>query len=195
MKCDSFGLIFGVNSFVALLMQSLLTRIVNDKRGFAMGVRNAFLVYAGLHLVIAAIFLCSVIFTLLCYFKNTKNTFASIPPRKYGVVQRFDDEGFIETDSNETSSSHEDATSSIIDGEGGGTSKMDVNANFMKALQKAQSHYELQTPPPLAFPSFSLAESFSTSINNMRARGFTVNVSEPPRVVSSRRTKLYSANF
>uniref|UniRef100_A0AC35FRJ2 Uncharacterized protein n=1 Tax=Panagrolaimus sp. PS1159 TaxID=55785 RepID=A0AC35FRJ2_9BILA len=65
MVCDSYGLVFGVNSFIALIMQSALTRIVSDKRGLGMQVRDAFLVYASLHALIAIIFLISVIYTII----------------------------------------------------------------------------------------------------------------------------------
>lgn len=68
MVCDSYGLVFGVNSFIALVLQSLLTRIVSDKRGLGMQVRDAFLVYASLHAVIAIIFLISVIYTVICWY-------------------------------------------------------------------------------------------------------------------------------
>uniref|UniRef100_A0AC34FDS1 Thiamine transporter 1 n=1 Tax=Panagrolaimus sp. ES5 TaxID=591445 RepID=A0AC34FDS1_9BILA len=68
MVCDSYGLVFGVNSFIALIMQSLLTRVVSDKRGLGMQVRDAFLVYASLHALIAMIFLISVIYTVVCWY-------------------------------------------------------------------------------------------------------------------------------
>uniref|UniRef100_A0A914PFU6 Uncharacterized protein n=1 Tax=Panagrolaimus davidi TaxID=227884 RepID=A0A914PFU6_9BILA len=68
MVCDSYGLVFGVNSFIALIMQSALTRIVSDKRGLGMQVRDAFLVYASLHALIAVIFLVSVIYTVICWY-------------------------------------------------------------------------------------------------------------------------------
>ncbi|EFO12334.1 hypothetical protein LOAG_16198, partial [Loa loa] len=40
MVSESYGLIFGLNSFVALILQALLTVIVVDKRGFGMTVRS-----------------------------------------------------------------------------------------------------------------------------------------------------------
>ena len=70
MVCDSYGLVFGVNSFIALILQSALTRIVTDKRGFGMQVRDAFLVYASLHAIIAVIFSISVLYTVICYCCN-----------------------------------------------------------------------------------------------------------------------------
>ncbi|VDM94256.1 unnamed protein product [Onchocerca ochengi] len=43
MVSESYGLIFGLNSFVALILQALLTMIVVDKRGFGMAVRPQFI--------------------------------------------------------------------------------------------------------------------------------------------------------
>lgn len=67
MVCESYGLVFGTNSFIALIMQSILTVIVTDKRGLALHVRQQYLIYAGLHMAIATIFLCSVIYTVMNY--------------------------------------------------------------------------------------------------------------------------------
>ncbi|KAI6179066.1 hypothetical protein M3Y98_00570200 [Aphelenchoides besseyi] len=68
MVCESYGLVFGSNSFIALIMQCLLTVVVTDSRGLGMGIREQYLVYAGCHLVIAFIFFCSILYTLFHYF-------------------------------------------------------------------------------------------------------------------------------
>src|SRR5690606_19756839 len=39
MVTDSYGLVFGVDSFISLVMQSILMRVVTDKRGLGMQVR------------------------------------------------------------------------------------------------------------------------------------------------------------
>uniref|UniRef100_A0A0K0EP19 Reduced folate carrier n=1 Tax=Strongyloides stercoralis TaxID=6248 RepID=A0A0K0EP19_STRER len=76
MMCESYGLVFGVNSFIALIMQSFIAGVISDKRGLGMNVRSQYIVYCGCHLVIAVIFLCSVINTLIsnnfskCKVKN-----------------------------------------------------------------------------------------------------------------------------
>uniref|UniRef100_A0A8R1TMV4 Reduced folate carrier n=1 Tax=Onchocerca volvulus TaxID=6282 RepID=A0A8R1TMV4_ONCVO len=70
MVSESYGLIFGLNSFVALILQALLTMIVVDKRGFGMAVRPQFFVYGTCHAVIAIIFLCSIIFNLIDYLRH-----------------------------------------------------------------------------------------------------------------------------
>uniref|UniRef100_A0A0N5A404 Uncharacterized protein n=1 Tax=Parastrongyloides trichosuri TaxID=131310 RepID=A0A0N5A404_PARTI len=65
MMCESYGLVFGVNSFIALTMQSIIAAVISDKRGLGMDVRSQYIVYCGCHLLIAVIFLCSVINTLI----------------------------------------------------------------------------------------------------------------------------------
>jgi thiamine transporter 2/3 len=40
MICESYGLVFGTNSFIALVMQSLLTLIVTDSSGLGLNVRQ-----------------------------------------------------------------------------------------------------------------------------------------------------------
>uniref|UniRef100_A0A0K0FBH8 Uncharacterized protein n=1 Tax=Strongyloides venezuelensis TaxID=75913 RepID=A0A0K0FBH8_STRVS len=65
MVCESYGLVFGVNSFIALIMQSIIAAVVSDKRGLGMDVRSQYIVYCGFHLLIAVIFLCSVLNTII----------------------------------------------------------------------------------------------------------------------------------
>ena len=70
MVTDSYGLVLGFNFFTAICMQSVLTGIVNDKRGFGMPVREAFIVYAGLHAFIAVVFSISVAYSVIFYCKT-----------------------------------------------------------------------------------------------------------------------------
>ncbi|KAI1709772.1 reduced folate carrier domain-containing protein [Ditylenchus destructor] len=73
MKCESYGLVFGTNTFVALVMQSILMMVVSDKRGpLSLPVRHQYLVYAGLHFIVAIIFLCSVIVSIVRYLRRSK---------------------------------------------------------------------------------------------------------------------------
>ncbi|KHN74186.1 Folate-like transporter 2 [Toxocara canis] len=65
MVCESYGLVFGLNSFIALVLQTILTLVVVDKRGFGMDVRSQFIVYGAYHAVIAVIFLCSITYNLM----------------------------------------------------------------------------------------------------------------------------------
>ncbi|KAE9555539.1 hypothetical protein FO519_001210 [Halicephalobus sp. NKZ332] len=79
MVTDSYGLVFGVNYCIALLMQSLLVRIVTDNRGLGMQIRESFLVYSGLHASISVIFSISIVYSLICYCarKNVISTESS----------------------------------------------------------------------------------------------------------------------
>uniref|UniRef100_A0A914GW68 Reduced folate carrier n=1 Tax=Globodera rostochiensis TaxID=31243 RepID=A0A914GW68_GLORO len=68
MVVESYGLVFGVNSFVALLMQSVLTIVVTDERGLGLRVRPQYNIYAIIHVLIALVFLSSVLFTFGSYW-------------------------------------------------------------------------------------------------------------------------------
>ncbi|CAG9530365.1 unnamed protein product [Cercopithifilaria johnstoni] len=70
MVSESYALIFGLNSFVALILQALLTMIVVDEHGLAMRVRSQFLVYSIYHAVIALIFLFSIACNLINHYRN-----------------------------------------------------------------------------------------------------------------------------
>ncbi|GFG28335.1 hypothetical protein Cfor_09087 [Coptotermes formosanus] len=61
---DSCGLIFGVNTFIALVLQTVLTVIVVDERGLALETRPQFLVYGGYYVVLGVLFGCMSVFTL-----------------------------------------------------------------------------------------------------------------------------------
>lgn len=61
LKDDSFGLIFGINTFVALVMQSILTFVVVSKTIVTLDVITQFLIYAGFYFVFAFLYLCNII--------------------------------------------------------------------------------------------------------------------------------------
>ncbi|XP_078039069.1 thiamine transporter 2 [Augochlora pura] len=66
---DSYGLIFGLNTFVALALQSILTAIVvNGNLGFTL--RNQYLIYGGYFIVIAMLYTIVGIFTIVCHYKS-----------------------------------------------------------------------------------------------------------------------------
>lgn len=57
LKLDTFGLIFGFNTFLAMIFHSLLTfLVVNDVFGFALNMRQQYLVYGSFCFVIACIY-------------------------------------------------------------------------------------------------------------------------------------------
>ncbi|XP_075152502.1 thiamine transporter 1 [Haematobia irritans] len=53
---DSFGLIFGINTLVALILQTILTLVVVTDAGYALLPRDQYKVYGGYFLVLAVIF-------------------------------------------------------------------------------------------------------------------------------------------
>jgi len=56
---DSYGLVFGFNTFLALAFQTILTTVVVDKVGFALEPRDQFLVYSGFFMVVGLVFLAT----------------------------------------------------------------------------------------------------------------------------------------
>lgn len=74
---ESYGLVFGLNSFTALLLQTLLTIIVPDQHGLNMPVRQQFLVYAGCHAFIGTIFLISLCNSLIGCCRSKPNILAN----------------------------------------------------------------------------------------------------------------------
>ncbi|TKR86403.1 hypothetical protein L596_011002 [Steinernema carpocapsae] len=61
---QSFGLIFGFNTLVALALQAVMTIVVVDKRGLGIEIQPQFVVYTYYHLCIAAIFLGATAFRI-----------------------------------------------------------------------------------------------------------------------------------
>ncbi|KAK0163219.1 hypothetical protein PV327_006924 [Microctonus hyperodae] len=61
---DSFGLIFGVNVFLALTFQSVLTFIVTSGNVLTLDIRTQFAVYSGYFIVLGIIFIMIAIYTV-----------------------------------------------------------------------------------------------------------------------------------
>ncbi|EYB91003.1 hypothetical protein Y032_0211g2186 [Ancylostoma ceylanicum] len=57
LETASYGLVFGLNTFIALVLQSILTLVVTSSFGLALSIRPQFEVYSGCHFVVAAIFI------------------------------------------------------------------------------------------------------------------------------------------
>ncbi|KHJ89071.1 reduced folate carrier [Oesophagostomum dentatum] len=78
MEVASYGLVFGLNTFVALVLQSILTFVVASSGGLALSIRPQFEVYSGYHFVVAAIFIVSPLYKISGYivrkFQNWKKT-------------------------------------------------------------------------------------------------------------------------
>lgn len=61
---DSYGLVFGFNTFFALILQSALTAVVVGNGGFELNAKDQFLVYGGYFLVLGAFFSVATVHTL-----------------------------------------------------------------------------------------------------------------------------------
>ncbi|XP_019723700.1 thiamine transporter 1 [Hippocampus comes] len=70
-----YALVFGVNTFVALLLQSLLTLVVVDAAGLGLGVFSQFYVYGGYFAVISAVFF----FAGLCKVATRRRSDQEVP--------------------------------------------------------------------------------------------------------------------
>ncbi|XP_049803676.1 thiamine transporter 1-like [Schistocerca nitens] len=61
---DSYGLVFGINTFFALILQSVLTAVVVGNGGLELNAKDQFLVYGGYFLVLGAFFSVATVCTL-----------------------------------------------------------------------------------------------------------------------------------
>jgi len=69
---ESYGLVFGVNTFVALVFQSLLTMIVVTDTGFELDAVGQYTVYAFYFIAVAVLYLISVLVECLI-FRDTES--------------------------------------------------------------------------------------------------------------------------
>lgn len=64
---DSFGLIFGVNTFVALIIQVILTvAVVTNSFGFNFNMHQQFFAYSGFYIVLGLLYLIPISCNLIC---------------------------------------------------------------------------------------------------------------------------------
>lgn len=64
LSVERYALVFGMNTFIALAIQTVMTVIVVDQRGLNLPVSTQFLVYGSYFAVIAGIFLMRSIYIL-----------------------------------------------------------------------------------------------------------------------------------
>lgn len=64
LNMQRYALVFGVNTFLALLLQTLLTVVVVDSAGLGLDVFTQFLIYGGYFAVISVVFLLAALFKL-----------------------------------------------------------------------------------------------------------------------------------
>ncbi|GAB6021309.1 hypothetical protein CHUAL_003924 [Chamberlinius hualienensis] len=75
---DSYGLIFGCNQFLALLLQTVLTVIVVDESGLNEGPRVQFIIY-GTYIAVTGVLYFAIAIYSLC-FKNTSSNVSTAQP-------------------------------------------------------------------------------------------------------------------
>ncbi|XP_058465378.1 thiamine transporter 2-like [Malaya genurostris] len=73
---DSFGLVFGINTFIALVFQTILTVVVISESGLMLSPRGQFKVYGGYFLVLAVVYLipATISSILLCRRRMSSKT-------------------------------------------------------------------------------------------------------------------------
>ncbi|XP_058838438.1 thiamine transporter 1-like [Topomyia yanbarensis] len=75
---DSFGLIFGINTFVALVFQTILTVVVISESGLMLSPRGQFKVYGGYFLVLAVVYLVPATISSILQCRRRNGTEAAV---------------------------------------------------------------------------------------------------------------------
>ncbi|XP_063976829.1 thiamine transporter 2-like [Diachasmimorpha longicaudata] len=70
---DSYGLVFGVNILVSLILQTILTYIVTSGRVFKLEIREQFVVYAWYFIVLTVLFTPAAIITIVKSYRRGTN--------------------------------------------------------------------------------------------------------------------------
>lgn len=78
----SYGLVFGWNTFLALVMQTILTFAVADEHGLALDIRSQFVVYGCYFALVAIVFMGILIWKLVKYLQRRN---VSKPPERQSV--------------------------------------------------------------------------------------------------------------
>jgi len=92
---DSCGLIFGMNTFLALVIQTALTLVVSDARGLALNERSQFMVYGGYFGVLGVSFLIAAIFTFLKFPSSGKLPQCETPVETEGFEDKIAEEQLL----------------------------------------------------------------------------------------------------
>ncbi|XP_075720038.1 thiamine transporter 2 [Rhinoderma darwinii] len=73
LSMERYALMFGMNTFVALVLQTILTIIVVDNRGLGLDIITQFLVYGSYFAVIAGIFFIRSLYVLISQHRTKQN--------------------------------------------------------------------------------------------------------------------------
>nr|XP_019957873.1 PREDICTED: thiamine transporter 1 [Paralichthys olivaceus]XP_019957874.1 PREDICTED: thiamine transporter 1 [Paralichthys olivaceus] len=77
LSMQRYALVFGVNTFMALLLQSMLTFVVVDSAGLGLDVFTQFLIYGGYFAVISTVFLVAGLFRLASRRRSKQDVMAN----------------------------------------------------------------------------------------------------------------------
>lgn len=69
---DSFGLVFGFNTFVALIMQTIMNILLIDGAVLTLGIEEQFMVYGFYFIVVGIIYLAFAVMEYFNFFRNPK---------------------------------------------------------------------------------------------------------------------------
>lgn len=70
---ERYALVFGVNTFIALGLQTVLTLIVVDASGLGLEITTQFLIYAGYFALIAVVFLANGAVTVMKKYRKQED--------------------------------------------------------------------------------------------------------------------------
>ncbi|XP_036890866.1 thiamine transporter 1 [Sturnira hondurensis] len=73
LSMERYALVFGVNTFIALALQTLLTLIVVDASGLGLDITTQFLIYAGYFALIAVVFLANGTVTIMKKYRRQED--------------------------------------------------------------------------------------------------------------------------
>ncbi|XP_004613903.1 thiamine transporter 1 [Sorex araneus] len=79
LSMERYALVFGVNTFIALALQTLLTVIVVDASGLGLDISTQFLIYAGYFALIAVVFLASGAISIMKKYRQREGPEPSSP--------------------------------------------------------------------------------------------------------------------
>ncbi|XP_038205175.1 thiamine transporter 1 isoform X2 [Arvicola amphibius] len=79
LSMERYALVFGVNTFIALALQTLLTLIVVDAKGLGLGITTQFLIYATYFAAISVFFLASGAFSVIRKCRKQEEPSSSPP--------------------------------------------------------------------------------------------------------------------
>lgn len=79
LSVERYALVFGVNTFVALVLQTILTSIVVDSRGLGLDIITQFIIYASYFCLIAVMFFARGLYTLYQQRATREKTQSNTP--------------------------------------------------------------------------------------------------------------------